>query len=70
MAFLLRLAYIGYDKESKSIFITNDGVNALKDGDIQNLANNTFGGLVSIHIQFFCIVMSLIALIISILNRS
>jgi hypothetical protein len=68
ISYLENLKYVIYDTENKTMRITPDGINALKDGSIQSLANKTFGGLVSIHIQFFCIIISLIALIISILK--
>ncbi|GAB6010827.1 hypothetical protein [Viscerimonas tarda] len=68
ISYLECLKYVIYDTENKTMRIASDGVNALKDGGIQNLANNTFGGLVSIHIQFFCIAISLTALIISMLK--
>jgi len=67
--YLEKVEYTVYDEKSETISITQSGICALKDGSIQNLANHAFGGLVSIHIQFFCIVISLIALIISILKR-
>jgi len=66
--YLEKLEYIEYDEKSETISISQGGIDALKDGTIQNLANNAFGGLVSIRIQFFCIAVSLIALIISILK--
>ena len=68
VTYLTMLGYINYDEKSGEINITQSGINALRDGNIQNLANSSFGRLVNIQIQFVCITVSLIALLISIIK--
>ena len=66
--YLWKLEYIDYNKDSEIVKITQNGICALKDGSIQNLAYSAFRGVVSIRLQFLCIAVSMIALLISILK--